>query len=279
MDPLTILLIAAAGVADGFNPCSFAGLLVFASVTPATLCHEVSPQGPEFSRRKLIRYGSTWIVALFVTYSAIGLGFLGSIRLLVAGGDWAGEAAGGRRGAVDGPGLPLPEGRYEDGAAGPPQAARGQVPPRPDRSGHLRRRIPRRALHDPVFRRPLPQRPPHDLLAGVLRRDRPALDVQPDVRSAADRRPGRLHEPPDVPRGRAVACALARAREDRPRWRHDRARVRDPRPHRMRRTAMIEGATNRDGYLAALRYPALTPCLDLVIRMLFHQQRAKSRVV
>jgi len=93
MDPLTILLIAAAGVADGFNPCSFAGLLVFASVTTATLCHEVSPQGAEFSRRKLIRYGSTWIVALFVTYSAIGLGFLGSIRLLVAEGHWAGKAA------------------------------------------------------------------------------------------------------------------------------------------------------------------------------------------
>jgi len=42
---------------------------------------------------------------------------------------------------------------------------------------------------------------------------------------------------------------------------------------------MIEGATNRDGYLAALRYPALTPWLDLVIRMLFQEQRAKSRLV
>lgn len=93
MDPLLVLLIAAAGIADGLNPCSFAGLLVFASATTASFCHEMDPETANFQRGRLIRYGSTWIVALFVTYSLIGLGFLGSIRLLVAEGHWAGKAA------------------------------------------------------------------------------------------------------------------------------------------------------------------------------------------
>ncbi len=91
-------LVAAAGLADGFNPCSFSGLLVFASFTVASFerealaCHD-SASSPDASRRtRVFRNGSTYIVALFVTYLALGLGFLGIAKWL-AEGHWIGKAA------------------------------------------------------------------------------------------------------------------------------------------------------------------------------------------
>ena len=97
-DP-TPWIVALAGLADGFNPCSFAGLLVFASVTTAAFerdvldCHttgvrEVAPQ----KRRRIVRNGTVYIAGLFATYMALGLGLLSAMNLITEG-HWAGKAA------------------------------------------------------------------------------------------------------------------------------------------------------------------------------------------
>lgn len=89
-------LTLAAGLADGLNPCSFSGLLVFASVTTVALersCHDVDLEAADFQRGRLLRYGALWIAALFMVYMLLGFGFLGGIHLLIAEGHWAGKAA------------------------------------------------------------------------------------------------------------------------------------------------------------------------------------------
>lgn len=92
-------IVAFAGLADGFNPCSFAGLLVFASVTTAAFerdvlaCHasEVREAAPQ-KRRKIVLNGSVYIAGLFATYMALGLGLLSAMNLLTEG-HWVGKAA------------------------------------------------------------------------------------------------------------------------------------------------------------------------------------------
>jgi cytochrome c biogenesis protein CcdA len=88
-------MVAGAGVVDGFNPCSFAGLLVFASFTVASAsaaCHASSPTMPSTSRRVLAWRGSAYILGIFLIYVLVGLGILGSIRVL-AEQHWAGRIA------------------------------------------------------------------------------------------------------------------------------------------------------------------------------------------
>ncbi|HII40570.1 MAG TPA: hypothetical protein HA326_05060 [Thermoplasmata archaeon] len=96
---VTPWIVALAGLADGFNPCSFAGLLVFASVTTAAFerdvldCHsanmtEAAPQ----KRRRIVRNGAVYIAGLFATYMALGLGLLSAMNLLTEG-HWIGKAA------------------------------------------------------------------------------------------------------------------------------------------------------------------------------------------
>ncbi len=90
------LLTALAGLADGLNPCSFSGLLVFASVTTVAIersCHEIDPEAADFQRGRLLRYGALWIAALFAVYMLLGFGLLGGIHLLIAEGHWVGKAA------------------------------------------------------------------------------------------------------------------------------------------------------------------------------------------
>lgn len=96
---LTPWVVAVAGLADGFNPCSFAGLLVFASVTTAAFdrqvlaCHTVSPeQGESGGRPRIVRNGTVYIAGLFATYMALGLGLLSAMNLLTEG-HWVGKAA------------------------------------------------------------------------------------------------------------------------------------------------------------------------------------------
>ncbi len=98
MDPVVTVLTLLAGLADGLNPCSFSGLLVFASVTTVAIersCHEVGPDSgiADFERGRLLRYGALWIAALFTVYMLLGFGFLGGIHMLIAEGHWAGKAA------------------------------------------------------------------------------------------------------------------------------------------------------------------------------------------
>jgi len=96
---LTPWIVALAGLADGFNPCSFAGLLVFASVTAAAFergvlaCHDSAlPEREPPTRRRLVRNGSVYIAGLFFTYMALGLGLLSAMNLITQG-HWAGKAA------------------------------------------------------------------------------------------------------------------------------------------------------------------------------------------
>ncbi len=95
---LTPWLVVLAGLADGFNPCSFAGLLVFASLTTAAFerealaCHPTEFQPSASGRLRTLRNGSVYISALFLTYMALGLGLLSAMNLLTEG-HWAGKAA------------------------------------------------------------------------------------------------------------------------------------------------------------------------------------------
>jgi cytochrome c-type biogenesis protein len=74
---LTVPMVLAAGVADGFNPCAFALLVLFATYT-LTLVNSVTADGrPTLeARRRLLGAGSLYVGAVWVTYFIIGLGLL-----------------------------------------------------------------------------------------------------------------------------------------------------------------------------------------------------------
>lgn len=84
---LTLSLVVGAGVLDGLNPCSFAGLLLFASFTIAAVQASLGRVEPDLfgvppGRRRLLGNGSLYISAIFLTYLLIGLGFLGTVFVL-----------------------------------------------------------------------------------------------------------------------------------------------------------------------------------------------------
>ena len=74
---LTIPTVLAAGIADGFNPCAFALLVLFATYT-LTLLNAVTAAGTPTleARRRLLGAGSLYVGAVLVTYFVIGLGLL-----------------------------------------------------------------------------------------------------------------------------------------------------------------------------------------------------------
>jgi Cytochrome c biogenesis protein len=74
---LTIPTVLAAGFADGFNPCAFALLVLFATYT-LTLLNAVTSNGTPTTeaRRRLLGAGSLYVGAVFVTYFIIGIGLL-----------------------------------------------------------------------------------------------------------------------------------------------------------------------------------------------------------
>jgi cytochrome c biogenesis protein CcdA len=74
---LTVPTVLAAGVADGFNPCAFALLVLFATYT-LTLVNAVTASGTPTleARRRLLGAGSLYVGAVLVTYFVIGLGLL-----------------------------------------------------------------------------------------------------------------------------------------------------------------------------------------------------------
>lgn len=78
---LTVPTVLISGFADGFNPCAFALLVLFATYT-LTLVNAVTADGTPTgtARRKLLGAGSLYVWAVWVTYFIIGLGlfsFLG----------------------------------------------------------------------------------------------------------------------------------------------------------------------------------------------------------
>ena len=80
---LTAPVVIASGVADGFNPCAFALLVLFATYT-LTLVNAVTVDGtPTASaRRTLLGAGSLYVGAVVVTYFLIGLGLFGFLAWL-----------------------------------------------------------------------------------------------------------------------------------------------------------------------------------------------------
>jgi cytochrome c biogenesis protein CcdA len=89
---LTIPTVLASGVADGFNPCAFALLVLFATYT-LTLVNAVTADGTPTleARRRLLGAGSLYVAAVLITYFIIGvgllsfLGFLGRDHLVARG--------------------------------------------------------------------------------------------------------------------------------------------------------------------------------------------------
>jgi cytochrome c biogenesis protein CcdA len=72
---LTAPVILGAGFADGFNPCAFALLVLFATYT-LTLVNAVTSDGrpTPSARRTLLGAGSLYVGAVFITYFLLGLG-------------------------------------------------------------------------------------------------------------------------------------------------------------------------------------------------------------
>jgi cytochrome c biogenesis protein CcdA len=80
---LTTPVVLASGVADGFNPCAFALLVLFATYT-LTLVNTVTADGTPTvaARRTLLGAGSLYVMAVVVTYFIIGLGLFSFLAWL-----------------------------------------------------------------------------------------------------------------------------------------------------------------------------------------------------
>jgi cytochrome c-type biogenesis protein len=80
---LTAPIVVGSGFADGFNPCAFALLILFATYT-LTLVNSVTTDGrpTRAARRTLLDAGSLYVGAVFVTYFLIGLGLFSFLAWL-----------------------------------------------------------------------------------------------------------------------------------------------------------------------------------------------------
>ena len=80
---LTVPIVLGSGLADGFNPCAFALLVLFATYT-LTLVNAVTADGTptHAARRTLLGAGSLYVGAVWITYFVIGLGLFGFLAWL-----------------------------------------------------------------------------------------------------------------------------------------------------------------------------------------------------
>ena len=80
---LTVPAVLGAGFLDGFNPCAFALLVLFATYT-LTLVNAVTSDGsPTWAaRRRLLSAGALYVGAVWVTYFVSGLGLLSVLSWL-----------------------------------------------------------------------------------------------------------------------------------------------------------------------------------------------------
>jgi cytochrome c biogenesis protein CcdA len=74
---VTLPTVIAAGAVDGINPCAFTVLLLFITAMTASL--QVGEQNVRNLRARLVGMGSIYIVAVFLTYLALGVGILNSL--------------------------------------------------------------------------------------------------------------------------------------------------------------------------------------------------------
>jgi cytochrome c biogenesis protein CcdA len=80
---LTLPTVLVSGFADGFNPCAFALLVLFATYT-LTMVNAVTSDGTPTleARRKLLGAGSLYVGAVWITYFIIGLGLMSFLAWL-----------------------------------------------------------------------------------------------------------------------------------------------------------------------------------------------------
>lgn len=80
---LTVPVVIGSGLADGFNPCAFALLVLFATYT-LTLVNAVTADGTPTlaARRTLLGAGSLYVGAVWITYLLIGLGLFSFLAWL-----------------------------------------------------------------------------------------------------------------------------------------------------------------------------------------------------
>jgi cytochrome c biogenesis protein CcdA len=76
---ITLPAVLIAGVIDGINPCAFTVLLLFITAMLATL--QVGEQNVNAIRVRLLSRGGIYIAAIFLTYLALGVGFLQTMEL------------------------------------------------------------------------------------------------------------------------------------------------------------------------------------------------------
>lgn len=79
MADVTLPAVVGAGLLDSLNPCAFALLLVFV----ATMLALVQRQelNVRDARRWLVKRGGVYILGIFLTYLALGLGLLGALQV------------------------------------------------------------------------------------------------------------------------------------------------------------------------------------------------------
>jgi cytochrome c-type biogenesis protein len=77
---LTLPVVMGAGLIDSLNPCAFALLMVFVATMLAMIQRRPDKVGEWEARRWLISRGGIYVIAIFLTYLALGLGLLGSLQ-------------------------------------------------------------------------------------------------------------------------------------------------------------------------------------------------------
>jgi cytochrome c-type biogenesis protein len=80
LSQLTLPAVIGAGLLDSLNPCAFALLLVFVSTTLTLLQRQGDQQHVALARRWLLSRGGIYILGIFLTYLALGLGLLGTLQ-------------------------------------------------------------------------------------------------------------------------------------------------------------------------------------------------------
>jgi cytochrome c biogenesis protein CcdA len=79
-EQLTLPVVMGAGLVDSLNPCAFALLMVFIATMLAMIQRQPGQAGERQARRWLVSRGGIYIIAIFLTYLALGLGLLGSLQ-------------------------------------------------------------------------------------------------------------------------------------------------------------------------------------------------------
>lgn len=78
---LTLPVVIGAGLIDSLNPCAFALLLVFVSTMLAMIQRQGDAAGVRQARRWLLSRGGIYVLGIFLTYLALGLGLFGTLEL------------------------------------------------------------------------------------------------------------------------------------------------------------------------------------------------------